>query len=101
VRSDHWNRQTGKTALTIDTIINQNTSFAEGGCKEASVLHLYRYRVTVANIVRVLKQCDVLKYSIVAASTASEAAPLQFLALCRLRYWRALPGQWQARAHHL
>ena len=77
-------RQTGKTAIAIDTIINQKTSFAEGGDVKKRLYCIYvaigQKRSTVANIVRVLKQHDALKYSIVVASTASEAAPLQFLA---------------------
>ena len=77
-------RQTGKTAIAIDTIINQKQSFAEGGDVKKRLYCIYvaigQKRSTVANIVRVLKQHDALKYSIVVASTASEAAPLQFLA---------------------
>ena len=77
-------RQTGKTAIAIDTIINQKVSFAEGGDVKKRLYCIYvaigQKRSTVANIVRVLKQHDALRYSIVVASTASEAAPLQFLA---------------------
>jgi len=77
-------RQTGKTAIAIDTIINQKTSFAEGGDVKKRLYCIYvaigQKRSTVANIVRMLKQHDALKYTIVVASTASEAAPLQFLA---------------------
>ena len=70
--------------IAIDTIINQKTHFAEGGDVKKRLYCIYvaigQKRSTVANIVRVLKQYDALKYSIVVASTASEAAPLQFLA---------------------
>lgn len=76
-------RQTGKTAIAIDTIINQKKNF-ESGDKKRQLYCIYvaigQKRSTVANIVKVLKDNDTLKYTIIVAATASEAAPLQFLA---------------------
>jgi proton translocating ATP synthase F1 alpha subunit len=76
-------RQTGKTAIAIDTIINQK-EVNEAGDDSKSLYCIYvaigQKRSTVSNIVRLLAQRDCLKYTIVIAATASEAAPLQFLA---------------------
>merc|ERR1712176_62493 len=76
-------RQTGKTAIAIDTILNQKAAF-EAGDNTKSLYCIYvaigQKRSTVSNIVRLLDQRDALKYSMVVAATASDAAPLQFLA---------------------
>jgi proton translocating ATP synthase F1 alpha subunit len=76
-------RQTGKTAIAIDTIINQKTNF-ESGDTTRQLFCVYvaigQKRSTVANIVKTLKDHNALRYTIVVAATASEAAPLQFLA---------------------
>ena len=76
-------RQTGKTAIAIDTIINQKAIF-ETGDHSKSLYCIYvavgQKRSTVSNIVRLLESRDCMKYSIVVAATASDAAPLQFLA---------------------
>merc|ERR1711993_44407 len=76
-------RQTGKTAIAIDTIINQKAIF-ETGDHSKSLYCIYvavgQKRSTVSNIVRLLNDRDCMKYSIVVAATASDAAPLQFLA---------------------
>lgn len=77
-------RQTGKTAIAVDTILNQGTNFNEGGSDNEKLYCIYvavgQKRSTVANIVKVLESQDAMRYTIVVASTASEAAPLQFLA---------------------
>ena len=76
-------RQTGKTAIAIDCIINQKKAF-EANDATKSLYCIYcavgQKRSTVANIVRVLQQNGSMDYSCVIAATASEAAPLQFLA---------------------
>merc|ERR1740117_2175870 len=76
-------RQTGKTAIAIDTILNQKAAL-EAGDAVKTLYCIYvaigRKRSTVANIVRLLRDRDALKYTIVIAATASDAAPLQFLA---------------------
>lgn len=78
-------RQTGKTAIAIDTIINQKGAFNDAVADETKRLYciyvaIGQKRSTVSNIVKVLRDNDSLKYTIVVAATASEAAPLQFLA---------------------
>ena len=76
-------RQTGKTAIAVDTILNQKADH-EAGDKSKSLYCIYvaigQKRSTVSGIVRNLDQRDCLKYSIIIAATASDAAPLQFLA---------------------
>ena len=76
-------RQTGKTALAIDTILNQKSVNAVGD--ESKKLYCVyvavgQKRSTVAQIVKTLEDNGALDYSIVVAATASEPAPLQFLA---------------------
>lgn len=68
-------RQTGKTAIAIDTILNQ---------KETHVICIYvaigQKRSTVAQIVDVLEQRGAMDYTIIVSATASELAPLQYIA---------------------
>jgi F-type H+-transporting ATPase subunit alpha len=76
-------RQTGKTAVALDTFINQRE--ANKGDDESKKLYcIYvavgQKRSTVAQIVRALEENGAMEYSIVVAATASEPAPLQFLA---------------------
>merc|ERR1712151_64117 len=75
--------QTGKTAVALDTIINQK-HVNEQGDDTKSLYCIYvavgQKRSTVSNIVQTLKEKDVLKYTIIVTATASQAAPLQFLA---------------------
>ena len=76
-------RQTGKTAIAIDTIINQKKNFDTNDVKKqlfCIYVAIGQKRSTVANIVKALNEMGALKYTIVVAATASEAAPLQFLA---------------------
>ncbi|MGQ0665277.1 MAG: F0F1 ATP synthase subunit alpha [Pseudomonadota bacterium] len=76
-------RQTGKTALAIDTILNQKATNAAG--EESKKLYciyvcIGQKRSTVARIVKTLDDYGALEYSSVVAATASEPAPMQFLA---------------------
>ncbi|KAJ3130461.1 Alpha subunit of the F1 sector of mitochondrial F1F0 ATP synthase [Nowakowskiella sp. JEL0407] len=76
-------RQTGKTAVALDTILNQKKWNA--GTDETKKLYCVyvavgQKRSTVAQFVQTLEEQDALKYSIIVAATASDAAPLQFLA---------------------
>jgi len=76
-------RQTGKTAVAIDTFINQKE--VNAGTDESKKLYcIYvavgQKRSTVAQIVRQLEENGAMEYSIVIAATASEPAPLQYLA---------------------
>ena len=76
-------RQTGKTAIAIDTIINQKVNFDNNDVnKQLYCIYVAvgQKRSTVANVIRELDLNGALAYSIVVAATASEAAPLQFLA---------------------
>ena len=76
-------RQTGKTAVAIDTIINQKSVNA-GDDESAKLYCIYvaigQKRSTVAQIVKTLEDNGAMEYSIVVAATASDPAPLQFLA---------------------
>jgi F-type H+/Na+-transporting ATPase subunit alpha len=76
-------RQTGKTAVIIDTIINQKVINA--GADESKKLYciyvaIGQKRSTVAQLVQTLEEYGALDYSIVIAATASDPAPMQFLA---------------------
>ena len=76
-------RQTGKTAVALDTILNQKT--VNQTTDESKKLYCVyvavgQKRSTVANLVRTLEEAGAMEYSIVVAATASEPAPLQFLA---------------------
>ena len=76
-------RQTGKTAVAVDAIVNQR-SVNESGDESRKLYCIYvaigQKRSTVARIVKTLEDNGALDYSIVVAATASEPAPLQFLA---------------------
>jgi F-type H+-transporting ATPase subunit alpha len=73
-------RQTGKTTVCIDTILNQKEFYDAGKPVFCIYVAIGQKRSTVANIVKTLKDNDAMKYTIIVAATASEAAPLQFLA---------------------
>ncbi|MEP1932239.1 MAG: F0F1 ATP synthase subunit alpha [Roseibium sp.] len=76
-------RQTGKTAILLDTFLNQK-ALHEGDDENAKLYCIYvaigQKRSTVAQFVKTLEDAGALEYSIVVAATASEAAPLQYLA---------------------
>jgi F-type H+-transporting ATPase subunit alpha len=76
-------RQTGKTAIIVDTIINQK-KINESGDEKKKLYCIYvaigQKRSTVAQIVKTLEDAGAMEYTIVVAATASEPAPLQFLA---------------------
>ena len=76
-------RQTGKTAVAIDTIINQK-AINETGDKKKSLFCIYvavgQKRSTVAQLMKTLQDADAMKFTTIVAATASDAAPLQFLA---------------------
>ncbi|KAG7801835.1 hypothetical protein KL944_002903 [Ogataea haglerorum] len=86
-------RQTGKTAVALDTILNQKR-WNDGNDESKKLYCVYvavgQKRSTVAQLVQALEQNDAMKYSIVVAATASEAAPLQYLApftACAIAEW--------------
>jgi F-type H+/Na+-transporting ATPase subunit alpha len=68
-------RQTGKTAVAIDTIINQ-----KGGNVTCIYVAIGQKRSTVAQVVDKLREAGAMDYTIVVAATASESAPLQYIA---------------------
>jgi len=68
-------RQTGKTAVAIDTIINQ-----KGGNVICIYVAIGQKRSTVAQVVDRLREAGAMEYTIVVAATASESAPLQYIA---------------------
>ncbi|KAG5445244.1 ATP synthase subunit alpha, mitochondrial [Clonorchis sinensis] len=76
-------RQTGKTAIAIDTIINQKR-FNESADEKKKLYCIYvaigQKRSTVAQLVKRLTDADAMKYTIIVSATASDAAPLQYLA---------------------
>ncbi len=76
-------RQTGKTAVIIDTIINQKTINLSGDDKQklfCIYVAIGQKRSTVAQLVRTLEEQGAMEYSIIVAATASDPAPMQFLA---------------------
>ena len=76
-------RQTGKMSIAIDTIINQKR-FNDGTDEKKKLYCIYvaigQKRSTVAQLVKRLTDADAMKYTIVVSATASDAAPLQYLA---------------------
>ena len=86
-------RQTGKTAVAVDTILNQKAVYE--GIEEGKKLYcvyvaIGQKRSTVAQIVRELEERGALDYTVVVAATASEPAPLQYLA----PYTGCTIGEW-------
>ena len=77
-------RQTGKTSIAIDTIINQVALNKIAKSNSEKLYSIYvavgQKRSTVANIIKALTDTDALKDTVIVAATASDAAPLQFLA---------------------
>ncbi|MGE0109726.1 MAG: F0F1 ATP synthase subunit alpha, partial [Bdellovibrionales bacterium] len=76
-------RQTGKTAVAIDTFINQKVINDSGDTKKklyCIYVAIGQKRSTVAQIVKSLEDAGAMEYTIVVAATASEPAPLQFIA---------------------
>lgn len=78
-------RQTGKTAVALDTILNQKSYNEAAGKDESKKLYCVyvavgQKRSTVAQLVRKLEETGAMEYTIVVAATASDPAPMQFLA---------------------
>merc|ERR1712054_180138 len=76
-------RQTGKTSIALDTLINQAPTH-ESDDETAKLYCVYvavgQKRSTVAQFARVLEENNALRFSVIVAATASDSAPLQFLA---------------------
>jgi F-type H+-transporting ATPase subunit alpha len=73
-------RQTGKTAVCIDTIINQKEFYEKGEPVFCIYVAIGQKGSTVANIVRVLEENGAMAYSVIVCATASDPAPMQFYA---------------------
>lgn len=76
-------RQTGKTAIILDTFLNQKPIHDSGPDKDklyCIYVAIGQKRSTVAQLVKVLEERGALEYSVIVAATASDAAPLQYLA---------------------
>lgn len=76
-------RQTGKTAVALDAMLNQkrwNSTADESKKLYCVYVAVGQKRSTVAQLVQTLEENDAMKYSIIVAATASEAAPLQYIA---------------------
>ena len=78
-------RQTGKTAVALDTILNQKSYNEAAGKDESKKLYCVyvavgQKRSTVAQLVKKLEETGAIEYSIIVAATASDPAPMQFLA---------------------
>jgi len=117
-------RQTGKTAVALDAMLNQKR-WNNGKDESQKLYCIYvavgQKRSTVAQLVQTLEENDAMKYSIIVAATASEAAPLQYIAPftgtsmgevskdissqyhpdLKLIGSVVLPRQWQARRHRV
>lgn len=74
-------RQTGKTAIAIDAIINQKQTHQAGGSPMFCIyVAVGQKRSTVAQVVKKLEEAGAMEYTIVVSATASDPAPMQFLA---------------------
>jgi F-type H+-transporting ATPase subunit alpha len=78
-------RQTGKTAIALDTILNQKSYNEAAGDDESKKLYciyvaIGQKRSTVAQLVKKLEESGAIKYTTIVAATASDPAPMQFLA---------------------
>jgi len=97
-------RQTGKTAVIVDTIINQKAINA-GGDESKKLYCIYvaigQKRSTVAQLVKTLEEQGALQYSIIVAATASDPADAVPGPLYGLHHGRILPRQWHACRHLL
>ncbi|MEM0986776.1 MAG: F0F1 ATP synthase subunit alpha [Pseudomonadota bacterium] len=87
-------RQTGKTAICVDTILNQKATNDAAKDDSEKLFCVYvavgQKRSTVANVVKILEERGALDYTVVVAATASEPAPLQYLA----PYTGCTMGEW-------
>ena len=73
-------RQTGKTAVAIDAIINQRKGFEAGEPVYCIYVAIGQKRSTVAQVVKTLEEAGAMEYTTVVSATASDSAPMQFIA---------------------
>ncbi len=85
-------RQTGKTAIAIDTIINQKEFYEKGQPVYCIYVAIGQKSSTVANVLRTLEENGAMAYTIIVCASAADPAPMQFFApLCRCCYGRVFP----------
>ena len=95
-------RQTGKSAICIDTIINQKEFYKAGNPVYCIYVAIGQKASTIANVMKVLEDNGAMEYTTIVAASASDPAPLQFYApFAGQRYWRIFPGYWPFRINHL
>jgi F-type H+-transporting ATPase subunit alpha len=73
-------RQTGKTAITLDTIINQKEAYDSGEPVYCIYVAMGQKQSTVLRVVETLEKYDAMKYTVVVSAGASDPAPLQYIA---------------------
>src|SRR5690606_19909798 len=73
-------RQTGKTAVALDTIINQREFYAQGNPVYCIYVAIGQKASTVANVAAVLERTGALAYTVIVSASASDPAPMQFFA---------------------
>ena len=73
-------RQTGKTAIAVDTIINQKANYENGDPIYCIYVGIGQKGSTIANLVQTLEKYDAMKYTIVVSATASDPAAMQYYA---------------------
>jgi F-type H+-transporting ATPase subunit alpha len=73
-------RQTGKTAITLDTIINQRAEYAAGEPVFCIYVAIGQKQSTILRVVETLEKYDAMKYTIIVAAGASDPAPMQYIA---------------------
>ncbi|HRG11445.1 MAG TPA: F0F1 ATP synthase subunit alpha, partial [Cyclobacteriaceae bacterium] len=73
-------RQTGKTAVAIDAIINQKEFYEKGETVYCIYVAVGQKASTVANVAATLEKAGALKYTVIVSASASDPAPMQFFA---------------------
>ena len=94
-------RQTGKTALAVDTIINQKQFWGTDQAVRCIYVAIGQKASTVAEVVDSLEKAGALEYTVVVSATASAPARCRCTPLCRLSHRAALDVQRPARPDHL
>jgi F-type H+-transporting ATPase subunit alpha len=80
-------RQTGKTTVAVDTIINQRSFFDKGEPVYCIYVDVGQKASTIANLVSVLEKSGAMEYTVVISASASDSAPMQFFCtFCRICY---------------
>ena len=94
-------RQTGKTAIAVDTIINQKEFYKAGKPVYCIYVAIGQKASTVAGIMKTLNETGAMPYTVIVAASASDPAPLQFYAPSQARHRRIFPGYRPSCPDHL